>query len=161
MVVPTDLQVRLERFLALGLPLRACTVSTGVERCQRKCTRARLLADSRTLDFCRRFVPERTLERKSRVRSRARGRRRRRRGGNARRAGRSRRSSRRRLRRGGGRFEPAGPRGAGGGAGAGGASTPPAAGRSGRRRSRYVAPAEERSASTVAAATHFAASRSD
>src|SRR4051794_31462122 len=46
---------------------------------------------------------------------------------------------------------------AGGSAGSGGASSPPAAGRSGRRRSRYVAPAEERSASTVAAATHFAA----
>src|SRR5829696_1354431 len=38
MMVPTDLQVRLERFHALWLPLLACTVSTGVEGCQRKCT---------------------------------------------------------------------------------------------------------------------------
>src|SRR3954453_4335780 len=70
MVVPTDLQVRLERFRAHWLPLLACTVSTGVKGCQRKCTRARVLADSRTLDSCRRFAPETTLERKLRVRSR-------------------------------------------------------------------------------------------
>src|SRR5215203_5123202 len=69
MIVPTDLQVRLERFSALGLPLLACTVSTGLEGCQRKCTGARFLADSRTLESCRRFVLERTLERKLRVRS--------------------------------------------------------------------------------------------
>src|SRR3954463_12921419 len=68
MVVPTDLQVRLERFSALGLPFRACTVSTGVERCQRKCTPARFLADSRTLKRCRRFANGGTLEPKSRVR---------------------------------------------------------------------------------------------
>src|SRR3954454_4107209 len=61
-MVPTDLQVRLERFRALWLPLRACTVSTGLEGCQRECTRARRLAESRTLESCRRFVPEQTLE---------------------------------------------------------------------------------------------------
>src|SRR5215210_2496740 len=70
MVVPTDLQVRLERFTARWLRLRACTVSTGLEGCQRDCTRARFLADSRTLESCRRFAPGQTLERKSRVRSR-------------------------------------------------------------------------------------------
>src|SRR5215210_230228 len=70
MVVPTDLQVRLERFTARWLPLRACTVSTGIEGCQRDCTRARFLADSRTLESCRRFAPDRTLERKLRLRSR-------------------------------------------------------------------------------------------
>src|SRR4051794_39881856 len=73
MVVPTDLQVRLERFDAPGLPLLACTVSTGVEGCQRKCSPARFLADSRTLDSCRRFPAERTLERKWRLRSGRRG----------------------------------------------------------------------------------------
>ena len=57
-VVPSDLQVRVERFAARGLPLRACTVSTGVERCQRKCTRARFLAESGTLKCCRRFPSE-------------------------------------------------------------------------------------------------------
>src|SRR3954454_23320726 len=80
MVVPTDLQVRLERFAARVLPLRACTVSTGVERCQRKCTRARFLAVSRTLELSTRFLPEATLERKFRVRSWAGDGRRRRRG---------------------------------------------------------------------------------
>src|ERR671932_252212 len=81
MVVPTDLQVRLERFTARGLPLRACTVSTGVERCQRKCTRARFLAGYGTLDLCRRFALEATLERRLRLRSRVRGGLRRRGGG--------------------------------------------------------------------------------
>src|SRR4051794_41818945 len=71
MVVPTDLQVRLERFAARELPLRACTVSTGVERCQRKCTPARFVAESGTLESCRSFLPETTLEPKLRVRSRA------------------------------------------------------------------------------------------
>src|SRR4051794_5805937 len=80
MVVPTDLQVRLERFAARVLPLRACTVSTGVERCQRKCTRARFLAVSGTLELFTRFLPEATLERKFRVRSWAGDGRRRRRG---------------------------------------------------------------------------------
>src|SRR3954451_24119651 len=75
MVVPTDLQVRLERFSALGLPFRACTVSTGVERCQRKCTPARFLADSRTLESWGRYAAEQTLGRRSRVRSRRGGRR--------------------------------------------------------------------------------------
>src|SRR5919199_3090871 len=70
MMVPTDLQVRLERFRALWLLLRACTVSTGLEGCQRECTRARSLADSRTLDPYTSFVAERTLERRLRVRSR-------------------------------------------------------------------------------------------
>src|SRR3954470_9526617 len=109
MVVPTDLQVRLERFAALRLPLRACTVSTGVERCQRKCTRARFLAGSGTLEFCRRFRLETTLEQRLSVRSRpsdgrgaGRGRR-----GRWRRRGR--RGGRRRLLRwGGGRLEAAG-----------------------------------------------------
>src|SRR3954468_2362462 len=71
MVVPTDLQVRLERFAARELPLRACTVSTGVERCQRKCMPARFLAESGTLESCTSFPPETTLEPKLRVRSRA------------------------------------------------------------------------------------------
>src|SRR4051812_20571671 len=71
MMVPTDLQVRLERFAARELPLRACTVSTGVEHCQRKCTPARFLAESGTLELCRSFPPGTSLERKLRVRSRA------------------------------------------------------------------------------------------
>src|SRR3954463_12582815 len=110
MVVPTDLQVRLERFAARELPLRACTVSTGLERCQRKCTRARFLAGSGTLEFCRRFPPEATLERKLRVRSWSRRRRRRRRGG---------RGGRGRLppRGGPAARRPAAPPGAGGGRG--------------------------------------------
>src|SRR3954462_3944766 len=81
MVVPTDLQVRLERFAARELPVRACTVSTGVEHCQRKCTPARFLAGSGTLEFCRRFPPTATLGCWLRVRSRRRRGRRRRRGG--------------------------------------------------------------------------------
>src|SRR4051795_10723758 len=111
MVVPTDLQVRLERFAARELPLRACTVSTGLERCQRKCTRARFLAGSGTLEFCRRFPPDATLERKSRVRSRSRRRRRRRCG---RRGGRLRLPPRARP----GRAGAAAPGGGGGGGGA-------------------------------------------
>src|SRR3954449_9101563 len=157
MVVPTDLQVRLERFAARELPLRACTVSTGVERCQRKCTPARFVAESGTLESCRSFLPEPTLEPKLRVRSRAGDGRR----GRCRGAGRAGGARRRRLLVRGLVGRP--PRATGGGAPpgdvsswsagcSGGGSRPPAAGRSGRRRSRYVAPADVGSASTVAAA---------